>query len=250
MTTKNQAQPGHFYAIGIGPGTSDLLTVRAVKLIETADIILSPQAEGANRSLALTAIAPYLDQQEVQTVNYQMKRDGQSTKERWDAVAQQVLKDCGAKKSVAMITIGDPLIFATTSYLLQGLAEGMDKNRIQVVPGISAFQIAASRFQDALTLQEDRLMLMSATDLQAVEKAFANCETLVLYKAGGVISELLELLKKHQLLSAARLVSCAEQGAGDLALSDLTDFTPEAMSYMTTMIIHCGHRNWQTESTG
>ncbi len=244
MTTKKQAQPGHFYAVGIGPGTSDLLTVRAARIIESADIILSPQAKGTNRSLALAAIQPYLHDQEVQTINYQMKRDGQSTKERWDKVAQDVLHACGAGKSVAMITIGDPLIFATTSYLLQGLAAGMDKDKIQVIPGISAFQIAASRFHDALTLQEDRLLLMSATDLDAVETALTHCETLVLYKAGGVIHELLALLKKYELLATARLVSCAEQGEGELALDDLTDFSPAPMNYMTTMIIHCGRRNW------
>ncbi|WP_020676648.1 precorrin-2 C(20)-methyltransferase [Geopsychrobacter electrodiphilus] len=239
-----QAQPGHFYAIGIGPGASDLLTVRAVNLIESSDIILSPQAEGTNRSLALAAIGPYLKNQQIKTINYQMKRDGQSTQDRWDAVAQEVLSDCGAGKSVTMITIGDPLIFATTSYLLQGLEAGMDKCKIQVVPGISAFQIAASRFHDALTLQEDRLMLMSATDLAAVEAALIHCETLILYKAGGVINELLALLSKHDLLAAARLVSCAEQGAGELVVEDLSRFSPESLSYMTTMIIHCGRRNW------
>jgi len=121
----------------------------------------------------------------------------------------------------------------------------MDKRKIQVVPGISAFQIAASRFHDALTLQEDRLQLMSATDLAAVEAALSHCETLVLYKAGGVINELLALLKKHDLLAAARLVSCAEQGAGELVIEDLSNFAPESLSYMTTMIIHCGRRNWQ-----
>lgn len=248
MPLNNQAQSGHFYAIGIGPGASDLLTIRAVRLIESADIILSPQAEGVNRSLALNAIQPYLNTQEVRTINYQMKRDGQSTQQRWNRVAQDVLTECNTGKSVAMVTIGDPLIFATTSYLLQGLAQGMDKNKIQVVPGISAFQIAASRFHDALTLQEDRLMLMSASDLEAVEAALSCCETLVLYKAGGVINELLALLAKHDLLAAARLVSCAEQGDGDLALDSLAHFIPQKMSYMTTMIIHCGRRNWQAEA--
>jgi precorrin-2/cobalt-factor-2 C20-methyltransferase len=245
MSNPITAQPGNFYAIGIGPGASDLLTVRAVKLIESADIILSPQANGTNRSLALAAIEPYLKNQEIKTISYQMKRDGQSTQERWDNVAQQVLQDCGSGKSVAMITIGDPLIFATTSYLLQGLAAEMDKSKIQVVPGISAFQTAASCFHDALTLQEDRLMLMSATDLVAVEAAFTQCETLVLYKAGGVINELLAMLKKHDLLDVARLVSCAEQGEGEMAVADLTKFSPQKMSYMTTMIIHCGRRSWQ-----
>jgi precorrin-2/cobalt-factor-2 C20-methyltransferase len=238
------AQPGHFYAIGIGPGASDLLTVRAVNLLESADIILSPQAEGANRSLALSAIGPYIKNQQIKTINYLMQRDERTTRDRWQAVAGDVRQDCEAGKSVAMATLGDPLIFATTSYLLQALASGMEKSRIHVVPGISAFQIAASHFHEALTLQEDRLMLMSATDLAAVEAALSCCETLVLYKAGGVIIQLLRLLEKYKLLGQARLVSCAEQGAGELVIEDLTAFRPEAMSYMTTMIIRCGRRNW------
>lgn len=239
------ALPGHFYAVGIGPGASDLLTVRAVRLIESADIILSPQANGTNRSLALAAIAPYLGAQQVETVNYQMKRDGQSTTERWNAVAADVLDWCGAGKSVVMVTIGDPLIFATTSYLLQGLETGMPLEKIHVVPGISAFQIAASRFNEPLTLQEDRLTLMSATDLVAVEAALGSCETLVLYKAAGVIDELLALLDRKELRGAARLVSSVEQGAGEQIVSDLTGFDPQGLNYMTTMIIRCGHRGWQ-----
>lgn len=241
---KNTALPGHFYAVGIGPGSSDLLTLRAIRMIETADILLAPQAEGTNRSLALTAIAPYLRGQQVETLNYPMKRDSLSTRERWFTVARQVEGWCASGKSVAMLTIGDPLIFATTSYLLQGLETGLDKNKIHVIPGISAFQIAASCFRDALTLQEDRLMLMSATNLNAVETALSQCETLVLYKAAGVMTELLALLDKYQLRSAAHLVSAVEQGAAELVLDDLQNFSPATMNYMTTMIIHCGRRSW------
>jgi precorrin-2/cobalt-factor-2 C20-methyltransferase len=240
----SSAQPGHFYAVGIGPGSSDLLTLRAIRIIETADILLSPQAEGANRSLALTAIKPYLRRQQIETLNYPMKRDAAGTHERWHTVARQVEGWCANGRSVAMLTIGDPLIFATTSYLLQGLEAGLDKNRIHVIPGISAFQIAASCFHDALTLQEDRLMLMSATNLVAVESALSQCETLVLYKAAGVMPELLALLDKYKLRPAAHLVSAVEQGAAELILDDLKNFSPAPMNYMTTMIIHCGRRSW------
>lgn len=88
-------------------------------------------------------------------------------------------------------------------------------------------------------------MLMSATNLDAVEAAFAQCETLVLYKAGGVFDELYKLLEKYRLLDAARLVSCAEQGDDELIVDNLVDFRPQGLSYMTTMIIHCGRRSWQ-----
>lgn len=239
------AQPGHFYAVGIGPGSPDLLTVRAVKIIESADIILAPQAKGTTRSLALNAIEPYLHEQEVMTVNYPMQRNGNQTRERWNNVAGEVLEKLRQKKSVAMITLGDPLIFATTSYLLYGLADELPKKKIHLIPGISAFQIGASRFHDPLTLQEDRLTLMSATDLQAVENALDHCETLVLYKAAGVIDQLLNILRKRNLLDAAKLVSCAEQGDGELLLDGLENWTPGELNYMTTMIIRIGNRDWR-----
>jgi precorrin-2/cobalt-factor-2 C20-methyltransferase len=240
-----KAKPGHFYAVGIGPGSPDLLTVRAVRIIESADIILTPQAKGTNRSLALKAIEPYLGKQEVMTVNYPMQRNGTSTRERWDTVALEVREKLQLGKSVAMITIGDPLIFATTSYLLYGLADVVDKGNIHLVPGISAFQIAASRFHDPLTLQEDRLTLMSATDLRSVENALDHCETLVLYKAAGVIDQLLELLAKRGLLASSKLVSCAEQGDGELLVDGLENWTPGELNYMTTLIVQIGNRPWQ-----
>jgi len=244
----SSAQPGHFYALGIGPGASDLLTVRAMRIIESADIILSPQAESSNRSLALATIAPYVQNQQIETINYPMQRDAVSTHERWQRVARQVEDWCKNGQSVAMITIGDPLIFATTCYLLQGLEPYLSADKIHIVPGISAFQIAASRFHDALTLQEDRLMLMSATKLDAAEAALSQCETLVLYKAGGVIHALLALLDKYRLRPAARLLSALEQGTDELVVENLEHFTPGVMHYMTTMIIHCGRRNWQNSN--
>ncbi|MDT8421059.1 MAG: precorrin-2 C(20)-methyltransferase [Desulfuromonadales bacterium] len=240
-------QPGHFYAVGIGPGSPDLLTVRAVNIIEAVDVILTPQARGSNRSLALNAIAPYLHQQEVMTVSYPMERNGSNTSERWSRVADEVLQRLQQGRSVAMITIGDPLIFATTSYLLYGLSATLAKEKIHLVPGISAFQIGASRFHDPLTLQEDRLTLMSATDLKAVENALGHCETLVLYKAAGVIGDLMALLKGKELLSSSRLVSCAEHGDQELVVENLETWTPRPLNYMTTVIVRAGQKSWQKD---
>ena len=85
---------------------------------------------------------------------------------------------------------------------------------------------------------------MSATDLAAVENALDHCETLVLYKAAGVIEQLLALLEKRDLLASSKLVSCAEQGDGELLVESLADWTPGELSYMTTMIIRIGNRDW------
>lgn len=239
-----QPQPGHFYAVGIGPGSPDLLTLRAARLVEGCDTIFSPQAKGSANSLALEAVRPFIDQQEVVVKSYPMERNGRKTLERWHQLAQEIARRCASGESVVQITLGDPLVFATSSYLLQGLADLMPSDNIHVVPGISAFQTAASRFAEALTLQEDRLTLMSATDLDAVEKALGQCETLVLYKAGTCINALLDLLRRHDLLGQAKLVSCCEQGEHELLIDDLCSWRVQPLNYMTTMIVRIGRRSW------
>ncbi len=249
MTIKStmSPQPGHFYAVGIGPGAPDLLTLRAAHLVEQCDTVISPQAQGSAKSLALEAVRPFLDKQEIIVNNYPMERNEQKTRERWQLFAEDVARRCAKGESVVQITLGDPLIFATSSYLLQSLSEQMPAANIHVVPGISAFQTAASRFAETLTLQEDRLTLMSATDLQAVEKALGQCETLVLYKAGTCIEALMDLLRRHNLLDRARLVSCCEQGDHELLVDDLSCWQVQPLNYMTTMIIKVGNRSWQEE---
>lgn len=247
MKTYDKALPGHFYAVGVGPGSPDLLTLRAARIVESADLILAPQAMGASRSLALETIRPFLKNQQLLCVSYPMERNAPATRARWQELADTVAEHCRRQRSVVQITLGDPLIFATSSYLLTGVRQRLSPEKIHVIPGISAFQAGAGRFGDPLTLQEDRLTLMSATDLTAVAEALNHCETLVLYKAGGVIEPLLALLKERGLLGSARLVSCAEQGEGELIVESLETWQPAALSYMTTLIVRVGSRIWREE---
>ncbi len=86
---------------------------------------------------------------------------------------------------------------------------------------------------------------MSATNLDAVAQALDHCETLVLYKAGGCIDNLMELLRQRNLLSQARLVSCGEQGDHELLVDDLSQWTITPLNYMTTLIVKIGQRGWQ-----
>lgn len=241
------AVPGSFYAVGVGPGISDLLTLRAARIVETADVIVAPRSELAADSLALDAVRPWLDGQQVLEHVYPMTRDLDRTLRSWAQVADRVAAECGAGRSVAQITIGDPLIYSTSSYLL-GLLEGrIPEDRVHVVPGISAFQAAAGRFREALVLQEDRMLLMPATDLAAVEQALDRCETLILYKAGRNFWDLRDLLERRGLAAAARAVFYVDQGGRETLIRDLSaaDRTAlEGIGYMATVIVHVGRRRW------
>ncbi len=242
------AKAGHFYAVGVGPGDPDLVTLRTANLVKTADVVLAPQSKNSKNSIALQAVAPLLDEQEIVVSQYPMVRDNQATRDHWQQIANDVVKRCKAGQSVVMVTLGDPMIFATSSYLMEGLIEQLPADHVHSCPGISAFQMVASCFDRPLTLQEDRLLIMSATDLVAVEHALGECETLVLFKAAGDLPALLDLLKKHNLLHRAKLVSAGGQGEHEVRVADLSKWEQTKLGYMTTMIIHIGERHWQENS--
>ncbi len=239
------AEKGVFYAVGIGPGCPDLLTVRAVNIIASADVIIAPRSELADKSLALESIREYIDtgKQEIIEHVYPMTRDNASTVASWSGVAEIIAAKVAAGLSVVQITLGDPDVYSTSTYLINCLKQLMPAEAIKVIPGISAFQAAAAKFNDHLCLQEDRVMLMPGTDLKEVEAALANCETLVLYKAGRNIGRIRDLLAAKGLLSQAKAAFYVEQ-EGEVLWSDMSRDMEYEGKYMTVVLIHCGSREW------
>ena len=241
-----EAKNGIFYAVGIGPGSSDLLTLRAVNIISSADVIIAPRSELAEKSLALECVKDYISFQVQEVIEhiYPMTRDNASTVESWSEVAETVVARITGGMSVVQITLGDPNIYSTSTYLLNCLQGRIPADSLRVVPGISAFQAAAARFVDPLCLQEDRMLIMPATDMVEVEKALDNCETLLLYKAGKNIGKVRDLLARRGLLSKAKTAFYVEQ-EGEILWDDMSlELAPEG-KYMTVVIVHCGSRDWQ-----
>ena len=241
-----EAEKGVFYAVGIGPGSSDLLTLRAVNIISSADVIIAPRSELATKSLALESVKDYINSQvqEVIEHTYPMTRDTRSTVESWGEVADTVVSRLAEGMSVVQITLGDPNIYSTSTYLLSCLRGKIRDDAVRIIPGISAFQAAAARFVDPLCLQEDRMLIMPATDLIEVEKALDSCETLLLYKAGRNIDRVRELLQRRGLLAKAKTAFYVEQEE-EVLWGDMTSEIEHEGKYMTVVIVHCGSRDWQ-----
>lgn len=238
------ALSGHFYAVGIGPGAADLLTVRAVNLIKSADVIIAPRSEVSSSSLALNTIKDYLqDGQDVLEREYPMKRDSSATSAFWGSVAREVEDFSRVGRSVVQITLGDPLIYSTSSYLLDALVGSIDESRIHIIPGVSSLQASAAKFSEVLTIQEDRMTLMTATDLDEVGKALDCCETLVLYKAGKKLDQLRELLADRGMLENARAAFYVEQEDEAIWHNMAEEFDYDGR-YMTTVIIQKSRRKW------
>ena len=239
-----KARPGHFYAVGVGPGDPDLATHRASSLVASADVVVAPRSDRSETSLALETVRPWLKPgQTVLDRAWPMRRDGEAARAAWDAIASETASILEQGKSVVAVTLGDPSIYATAGWLLESLEPLVENRLLHMEPGISAFQAATSLLVQPLLLQEDRLLLMPATHLDDVEDALDRCETLVLYKAGGKLRALAELFARRGIRSA-RAVSYAGIDGRQKIIEDLSLATDNRDEYLTTVVVRLGRRQW------
>lgn len=118
--------PGRVYLIGAGPGAADLLTLRAVRCLGEAGVVLIDDL--VNRELLAYAPAG------VPVIEVGKRAGGRSTPQ--DFIDRLMLRYARQGKTVARLKGGDPLVFGRGGEEAEFLvAQGVP---VEVVPGISS----------------------------------------------------------------------------------------------------------------
>ncbi|MFO7817576.1 MAG: precorrin-2 C(20)-methyltransferase [Thermodesulfobacteriota bacterium] len=235
---------GHVYAVGVGPGAPDLITVRAANIIKHSDVLICPRSSKSIQSMALEIIRPWIKEQMILDASYPMRRDAEATEAFWRQIAERAREYSQQGRSVTQITLGDPLIYSTSCYFLLQMQKILPGHKIHIVPGIAAFQAVSARLKNALAVQEDRMLLMPGTDADQVRQSLACCETLILYKAGRNINLIRNVLEEEGLLGHSSLICYAEQ-ENEFVCRDLTEYDGHLPGYLASIIVHVRRRKWR-----
>jgi uroporphyrin-III C-methyltransferase/precorrin-2 dehydrogenase/sirohydrochlorin ferrochelatase len=139
LNPNSALEQGKVYLVGAGPGDPDLLTVKALRLIESADVLLHddlvPQA-------ILDHARPC-----AQIVNVG-KRCGTKTITQ-DEINALMVEHARANRKVVRLKSGDPLIFGRAAEEMASLKDASVP--FEVVPGITAAFAAAAAIPCSLT---------------------------------------------------------------------------------------------------
>jgi uroporphyrin-III C-methyltransferase len=126
------------YLVGAGPGDPDLLTVKAVRLIQSADVVL-------HDDLVPQAILDLAARAEIVNVG---KRCG-TKRITQNEINQMMIEYAQAGRAVIRLKCGDPLIFGRAAEEMEALSEaGIG---FEVVPGITSALAAAASIPASLT---------------------------------------------------------------------------------------------------
>ncbi|HKJ42184.1 MAG TPA: uroporphyrinogen-III C-methyltransferase [Sunxiuqinia sp.] len=140
--------------VGAGPGDPELLTVRALRRLEQADVILYDALHGDE-------ILKVANPDAERVYAGKKYKDGQHQTERQDKIHSQLKKFAAEGKQVVRLKAGDPFIFGRGAEELEFCLQ--NNLNVEVVPGITAGLAGATCFHIPVTLRNANSMALFYT---------------------------------------------------------------------------------------
>ncbi len=186
--------------IGVGPGDPELLTVKAVKAIQNADIIMCPASKEDRPSIALSIVSSIIDKsknQEIIKLIFPMTKDKNILKQTWKRNAKIMAETVLSGKNVVYLTVGDPYLYSTWIYMHKDLKENYPDMDISVIPGIvSIFTFAAKVGVSVAEGSEKVAIIPSCYDLSSVKEIAKHSESMIFLKDGRYFDQVIKVLKE------------------------------------------------------
>lgn len=231
---------GKLYGVGVGPGASDLMTLRAVDRLRKADAIAIPRRDQFTPSVAWSIAEPAVGEipnQERFFLNFPMVKNPHLLKSAWDTAFAEIGQRLESGKSVAFITEGDPFIYSTFIYLYQHAQKLWPGVEIEVVPAVSSISAVPIAIDTPVADGQEKIAVLPATygiqDLRTILRMF---DTVLLMKVNSVMPQVVEVLNAEGLLDSAVYVSKATMQQEKI-IRDITKIENDKCDYFSMVVI-------------
>ncbi len=204
---------GALYGVGVGPGAPDLITLRALHVLRSVDVLALPRASEHAASTAWRIVRPTLGDvpgQERLLLTFPMARDPERLGNAWRSALDAIGERIERGRSVAFVTEGDPSLFSTFIYLQREAPLRWPGIRIEVVPGVSSLAAVPAVSGIPLADGEERIAIVpGAYGVEDLDELLERFDTVVLMKIGPEMPRVIAALDRAGLLDRAVYVSRA-----------------------------------------
>jgi len=232
---------GTLTGISVGPGDPDLITVKALKALETVDVVAFPKGRKGLPGLAQQIIAPRLQPHQRQLpLDFPFVTDPVQLQRAWGQAADQVWQILAQGSHVGFACEGDISFYGTFTYLAQTLQTAHPALQIERIPGVCSPLAAVSALGIPLTMQSDRLAILPAFyGIADLDHTLDWAEVVVLMKVSGVYGQVWSVLQRRQLLQHSWVVVRASQ-VEEKIYRDLSPYPDLHLPYFSLMVVRSG----------
>lgn len=174
---------GKLIGIGVGPGDAELLTLKALNILKKTAVICAPKSATKKPSLALSIVQIYLDHRdddyELLEPLFPMIEDEKILSGYWDNAAALIMDKLDQGLDVAFITLGDPTIYSTFSYISTRVnGKGFE---VEIIPGVTSFTGCAATAGISLAEKDEIVVIVPKVD-ERLERILEYGDTFVIMK--------------------------------------------------------------------
>jgi precorrin-2/cobalt-factor-2 C20-methyltransferase len=199
---------GILYGLGVGPGDPELITLKAARILNSADVVYAAASSKNSYSLAVNIARPHIpDLTPIKQLSFPMTKDQMVMAAAWRNNARILIEQLEEGKIVAFLTLGDSMTYSTYGYLLRYINHLAPHIPVISVPGITAYQAAAACLNEPLVEGEEALLILSGVKGgDCIRKYPQKPENIVFMKAYRNINDISAALEESGLLEKSRAV--------------------------------------------
>lgn len=198
------------YAVGVGPGAPDLVTVRAAEILRRVPVIFSPLSAMGTTSRALEVVRGYLDpaRQKVVELSFPMQKEQDELEDTWEEAASEIMAHLATHGEGAFVTLGDVSLYSTVIYVQRILEAQHPEVQVEMVPGIPSFSAMAASLGMPYGQADDKIAILPATFTpERIARVLTDFETIILMKVNRVIDDILDTLERLRLTEHATFIT-------------------------------------------
>lgn len=240
-------ETGHFHGVSVGPGDPELLTLKAVRLIEAADVIAYHAAAGKTsnaRRIVADLIDPGVIEEELTypvttgTTDHPGGYAG-AMADFYEHSANRLAEHLDAGRDVVLLSEGDALFYGSYMYMHDRLS---DRYPTEIVPGVPAFLAASAAVASPLVRQTDVLTVLPGT-LPEPELArwLATTDGAIIMKLGRTFPAVRRALAAAGRLDHAMYVERATMS--EERWLPVAEVDPDTVPYFSLIVVSGDSRN-------
>jgi precorrin-2/cobalt-factor-2 C20-methyltransferase len=227
----------HLIGVGVGPSAPDLISQRAVRVLEEADRVFAASTAPDAISRAETIVRSVAPGVAVDRLPF-VATESAATLERSLAGAVAALVAVLDRGEVAaFITLGDPNVYSVFSELARRVKADRPGAPVSTVPGIMAFQELAASTGTVLAEGAERLDIgtLGEDDTSFARALIDGGATVVLYKGGRRLPEVADRLRECERLDGAVVGELMGLPGG--RNGPVADVAERPASYLATVVV-------------
>jgi precorrin-2/cobalt-factor-2 C20-methyltransferase len=206
---------GRLYGVGLGPGDPELLTVKAVRLIQAAPVVAYFAKEGRRGNARRIVDRWLLPTCEELPLYYPVTTEipfgdiayVAQLAAFYEAGARSIAAHLLEGRDVALVSEGDPLFYSSFMHLFMRLKERFP---VTIVPGVTGLSGCLAASQTPVAWGDDALKILPGTlSFRLLEEQLKGCNAAAIMKIGRNLAKVRAALASAGLLDRAIYVERA-----------------------------------------